>query len=275
MSVVKAVFPFLFGAVLGAAQSNGVDVQDIIRKSVAATEANWKEAPKYGFIERDVESRKDSPKTVKSYQVLMIEGSPYNKLIAVNDRPLSKMEAQVEQEKLQSAIWSRQHERAHERARRINAYRKERDHDHAMMQEMAAAFSFKLTGETKLDGHDVYEFAATPKPGYVPPNRDAKVLTGMKGTLWIDKATYQWVKVEAEVIRPVNFYGFIAKVGPGTRFELEQEPIAGSLWMPKHFASRVYATAFGFINENSLDDETYRDYQPLKNWESGAGSLHR
>src|SRR6266567_7232120 len=269
---VKTAFAFLFGAVLGAAQTNSVDVQDIIKKAVAATEANLKEAPKYGFIERDVESRKDSPKTVKSYQVLMIEGSPYNKLIAVNDRPLSKAEEQAEQQKLQATTWNRQHEGPHERARRINAYRKERDHDHTMMQEMAAAFNFKLTGETKLDGHDVYEFVATPKPGYVPPNRDAKVLTGMKGKLWIDKATYQWVKVEAEVIRPVNFYGFLAKVGPGTRFELEQEPIAGSLWLPKHFASRVYATALGFINENSLDDETYRDYRPLRNQEPGAGS---
>jgi len=52
-------------------------------------------------------------------------------------------------------------------------------------------------------------------------------------------------------------------VGPGTRFELEQEPVAGNLWMPKHFAMRVNASAFGFINENSSDDETYTDYRPM------------
>jgi len=112
-----------------------------------------------------------------------------------------------------------------------------------------------------IDHYDVIEPVLAP---YVPRDRDAKVLTGMKGMLWVCKETYQWVKVEAEVTRPVNFYGFLAKVGPGTRFELEQEPVADGLWMPKHFSTRVYAMALGFINQNSTDDETYRDYRPLK-----------
>jgi hypothetical protein len=133
-----------------------------------------------------------------------------------------------------------------------------------MILEMIAAFDYKLVAETKMDGRDVYQLAATPKAGYVPPDRDAKVLTGMKGTLWVDKETYQWVKLEADVIRPVSFYGFLAKVGAGTRFELEQEPVAAGLWMPKRFSTRVFALALGFINQNSTDDETYRDYLPRK-----------
>ena len=265
MSGSKPTIAFLFTAALYAAQPSTVDVQEIIRKSVAATEANWKEAPNYGFVERDVESKKSAPKTVKTYQVQMIEGSPYRKLIAVNDHPLAKAEQLSEDRSLLDTVTRRKNESAHERARRINAYRKERDHDHAMMREMIAAFNYRLVSETKVDGRDVYQLAANPKPGYVPRDRDAKVLTGMKGTLWVDKETYQWVKVEAEVIRPVNFYGFLAKVGPGTRFELEQEPVAQGLWMPKHFSTRVYAQALGFINQNSTDDETYRDYRPLKN----------
>jgi hypothetical protein len=36
----------------------------------------------------------------------------------------------------------------------------------------------------------------------------------MKGKLWVDREQYQWVKVEAEVIKPVNFGYFIAKVAP-------------------------------------------------------------
>jgi len=47
---------------------------------------------------------------------------------------------------------------------------------------------------------------------------------GMTGHLWIDQRDSQWVRVEAEVVRPVSFFGFFAKVGKGTRFLLEQEP---------------------------------------------------
>lgn len=244
-------------------QSSGVNVEDIIRKSVAATDANWKEAPKYTFHERDVLSKKDRPKGTKTYQVLMIDGSPYNKVIAVNDHPLSKEEQQVEEEKLRDEVVNRQNEGPRARSRRIAKYEKERAQDQAMMREMAEAFNFKLVRETKLDGRDVYELEATPKPGYVPRTHETKVLTGMKGTLWVDKETDQWVKVVAEVTHSVSFYGFFAKVGPGTRFELEQEPVGGNLWLPRHFAVRVNASALGFINENSTDDETYSDYRPM------------
>ena len=103
---------------------------------------------------------------------------------------------------------------------------------------------------------------ATPKPGYVPHNHEGKVLMGMKGRLWIDQVTYQWVKVEAQVVRPVSFFGFFARVGPGTRFVLEQEPVNDNLWLPKHFSVNVVASAFGFIDESSTEDDTYRDYRP-------------
>jgi hypothetical protein len=85
----------------------------------------------------------------------------------------------------------------------------------------------------------------------------------MKGKLWIDKATYQWVRVQAEVVKPVSFYGFLAKVGPGTEFYLEQEPVANGIWLPKVFDVRVRATALGFVSENSAENDSYRDYQPM------------
>jgi hypothetical protein len=264
MSEVKLVIALSLAAAMYASQTATEDVQEIIRKSIAATEANWKEAPHYGFVERHVESKKDGPKIVRTYQVQMIQESPYKKLLAVNDQPLSKMEEQAENRKLQETIRGRKKESAPELSRRTNAYRSERDHDHALVREMIAAFDYKLVCETKVDGRDVYQLAATPKAGYVPHDRDAKVLTGMKGTLWVDKETYQWVKLEAQVTRPVSFYGFLANVGPGTQFDLEQEPVAAGLWMPRHFSTRVYALALGFINQNSTDDRTYRDYQLLK-----------
>jgi len=93
--------------------------------------------------------------------------------------------------------------------------------------------------------------------------RENRVRLGRKVTLWVDKDSIQCAKVEAVFIRPVSFYVCMAKVSPGTRFELEQKPVAANLWMPTHFAVRVNASALGFLNENSTDDETYRDYRPM------------
>jgi len=93
------------------------------------------------------------------------------------------------------------------------------------MQQLTEAFDFTLAGEERMGNHRVYVLDATPRAGYKPPNTETEVLTGMQGKLWIDKKTYQWVKVEAEVIHPVSIAGFLAKVEPGTRFELEKMPV--------------------------------------------------
>lgn len=254
----------LIAAACSAAQApeKSVNVDEIIKRSAAAMERDWKAAPGYSFRERDVQTKRGGAKVVKTYQVLMIGGSQYNHLIAINDQPLSKAQEQQEDQKLKAEIQKREHESPRDRAKRVAKYERERRQDHAMIAEMTRAFDFRLAGTENVDGHEAWVFEALPKAGYQPPNRDAKVLTGMRGKLWVDKQHYQWVKVEGEVVQPVA-YGIFAKVSPGTRFELEQAPIEGDLWMPKHFSVKVNARALGFINENSTDDETYQNYQPL------------
>ncbi len=256
------LLPFLAAGLFAATPQSGTPVaHEIVKKSVEATKADWEESPKYSFLERDVESRKRG--TSKTYRVLMIDGSPYNFVTALNDRPLSASEKAAEERKLQHEIDKRQNESQREREKRVARYAKDREHDHQMLQQMIDAFQFRVSGQAQVDGHDCWVLDAQPKPDYEPSNHEGRVLKNMKGRLWVDKATYQWVKVQAEVVRPVSFYGFLAKVGPGTEFELSQAPVAGSIWMPTAFKVKVRASALGFLNENSAENETYRDYQPM------------
>jgi hypothetical protein len=128
------------------------------------------------------------------------------------------------------------------------------------MRAMAIAFDFKVAGEERLEGHNVYVLEATPRPGYQPNSRETKVLTGMRGRLWIDKDDYQWVKVEAEVVKPVWFGWFIAKVIPGTSFVVDQAHVMKGLWLPRHFRVEVKAKLL-WARKTYIHDETYRDYQ--------------
>lgn len=239
------------------------DPQQIIRKSVAVTKWDWSQMSQYSYLERDVlKKRHDSP-TSKTYRVLTIDGSPYDLVTANNDQPLLPDEKAGEDRKLRKEIRKRQDESGHERERRVAKYSKETERDHQMLQEMIDAFEFHLAGEAQVDGHHCWVLNAEPRPGYEPTDHEGHVLKGMKGQLWIDKATNQWVKVHAEVMKPVSFYGFLAKVGPGTEFYLEQQPVANGVWMPKAFNVRVRASALGFLNEDSDERDTYRDYQPM------------
>jgi hypothetical protein len=253
----------LAGATCIAATSQAQDPQEIIRKSAAVMKSDWEQAPGYSYIEHDLESKRHSPPTTKTYKVLMIDGSPYNLVTSINDQPLSSGEKAEEHRKLQREIERRRQESGHEREKRIAKYDRERGHEHELLTGLVDAFQFQLAGDAQVDGHACWVLDAMPKPGYQPAAHEERVLKGMKGRLWIDQRTYQWVKVHAEVVRPVTLYGFLARVGPGTEFDLEQEPVTDNLWLAKRFSVRVKASALGLFNEDSNENDTYRDYQPV------------
>ena len=253
----------LIGSLAASGNGSPFDVNDIVSRSVANNDANWKAAPLYGFKEHDVIA-KGGKTTSLTYEVTMIDGSPYDRTIAVDGKPLTAAELKEEFDKERRESERRRAETPAARRKRIEVYERGRRQDHDLMREMIDAFRFKLIGKEMMDGHECFRVEATPRPGYVPQSRDTKVLTGMRGTLWIDSAEYQWVKVTASVFRPVAFGLFIAHVEPGTEFTLEQTPVNGKLWLPSHFRNQVKATILLFWGRNSIDDKTYTDYHPIR-----------
>jgi uncharacterized membrane protein len=242
---------------LAAACSAQYNADAIIQRSVAANAVDWSAAPDYEYLERDVQQGGGT----KTFKELVILGSPYEQLLAVNGKALSPEQRTQEQQKLEAAIAERQRESQQARTRRIAKYVEERKRDHFLMEQLTKALDFKLVGEQRLGPYMVYVLKATPRPGYAPSNLEAKVLTGMEGTLWIDEKTFQWVKVEASVIRPVSIAGFLAQVEPGTHFELEKMSVAEGVWLPKHFVMKSQAKVLFFFTRKSQADETYYGYQ--------------
>jgi hypothetical protein len=256
-----------YGGVLGllllrlvisaASTAENADVNKIVLNSVEATKRDWAAAPKFECLETD-----KAGNASKTFEDRMILGSPYEVLVAVDGKPLSRAAQADQARKLQRTIAEREHESPEEREQRIARYRADRERDHLLMQELTEAFRFTMRGEAQLEGRKVYVLQATPLPGYVPPSLKAQVLKGMQGTMWIDQQTFQWVKVEAEVVHPVSIEGFLARVEPGTRFELEKMPVSDDVWLPKHFSMKSHAKVLFFIHHQQQEDETYFNYHP-------------
>lgn len=241
------------------------DVRTIIQKSVEANQRNFEAAPKYAYNERDKVGQGS-----KTYRVIMIDGSPYNRVIAVNEKPLPPAKEEHQEQLQQQETSKRLAQSASDRRNRIAQYQKDRKRDHNMLDQLTKAFNFHLLGTRKLDGFEVYLLKATPRPGYRPPNMDAQALTGMAGRLWIDKNTFQWVKVTARVIEPVSIEGFLAQVEPGTNFMLEQMPVGDGIWMPKHYAMHSRAKVLFLFNHSSSDEEWYSNYARISDRDGDA-----
>lgn len=238
------------------AYAQQIDVQEIVAKSAQITDMDWNQKPKYDYFDRV----KDNGHT-RTYDELMISGSRYERLVAVDDKKLTGQQEADEQRKLDQVIAQRQAETPAQRRERIAQWDRSRKRDHLLVEQLTKAFNFKLEGTTTLDGHQVYELSATPRPTYQPPNNHAKVLTGMVGTMWIDQKTFQWVKVEAKVVHPVSIGGFVARVNPGTRFELKQAPVSDSIWLPTYFSMRARAKVFFLFSHNSQEEDTFFGYR--------------
>jgi len=254
---LSLVIPLVLLLSTAARSSAAPDVHDIIQRSVAANQANFKAAPQFNHKERDQTSS-----GTKTYQITMIDGSPYQRLIEVNGNALSPSQDAEERKKQDQVRSARHSQSGADRRKRIARYQRDRARDNQMMNQLTIAFNFTLLGEHTVRGFNVWVLKATPRPGYQPPNMETQVLPGMQGELWIDQQTYQWVKVTARVIHPVSIEGFLAQVEPGTQFELENAPVGGGVWQPGHFAMKSQAKVLFLINRASQADETYFDYQP-------------
>jgi hypothetical protein len=235
------------------------DVTSIIQKSVEANNRDWDADPNYDYVERDRDAHGS-----KTYEVTMISGSPYERLIEVNGRKLEGEQAAEQQKKFESTVSERRAESAQKKAERIAKFEQDRQRDHAMLAQLTKAFNFTLLGRQRIDGRTVYVLRATPRPGYHPTDRDTQVLPGMEGKLWIDTTTLQWVKVEARVMHPVSIEGLLAEVEPGTRFELEKTPVDNNVWLTKHFAMKSSAKVLHIVPHHSQEDDTYFNYHKAR-----------
>ena len=235
------------------------DPKTIIQKSVEANQRDFEAGPHFSYTKRE-----STGKGFKTCRVVMIDGSPYERTIAIGGKPLSH-EADLEEErKLHETESQRRSESAADRKKRIDKYNRDRNRDHAMMAELTKAFTFKLLGQHRLGSFTTYVLKATPRLDYQPPNMETQALRGMAGQLWIDTKTFQWVKVTAQVIHPTSIEGFLAQVEPGTRFELEKAPVQNGIWMPKHFAMQSQAKVLFMVNHSSEEEDFFSDYKPVQ-----------
>jgi hypothetical protein len=245
-----------FAPAFDFAQMTPAQTQEIIRRSAQATHADWQRAPNFDFCEVDTKSG------TRTSAVLMIAGSPFYRLVQINGQDLSPDQDAAEQQRLTSAIQERQHETPDARAKRVAKYQKERQQDQQLLEQLTEAMDFTFAGHEVLDSHQVNVFDATPRHGYVPKNMQTDVLTGMKGRLWIDESSFRWVKVQANVVKPVSIAGFLARVEPGTKFELQERPVNAEIWLPHLFTMQARAKILFLLNKSSSDDERYFNYQP-------------
>ena len=242
------------------AQCKSENVCDIVQRATIAMQSDWGAFPQFAFVERDAETSK-GVMVVKTHRVFMIDGTDYYMPIAFNDKPYTPEQLAQEHEKLLQEIDRRNRETERGRQDRSNRYWKERNQTRILLEQYVKAFEFTLVGDDVINGHSACVLDAKPRRDYRPPNREAKILTGMQGRLWIDRHDFHWLKAEADVLKPVSILGIAVRVIPGTHMELEMAPISPALWLVSRFTVALRASVF-WISAEHANVTTWSEYRP-------------
>ena len=197
--------------------------REIIQQSVRRNMLNYERLKDYTYFEHDEERSFDKhgklTKTERhTFEVLILGGHDYERLIEHNDKPLSPKEATKEQEKLDKEIEQRKRETSEEKAK----IEKERRQQRKFLDEIPEEFNFQLLGVEDVSGKPAWVITADPKPSYHPKELGAKLISKMRGKIWVDQSEYQWVRIEAQAVGTLS-YGFgMLKINPGATVTFEQ-----------------------------------------------------
>ena len=255
--------------VAAAASAQSQDAREIVRRAVDNDQGNFQGSRNYTYLQRQETRELDRSGQIRSrkietWDVTLLEGSPYRRLVARSDKPLSPEEQKVEEEKLRLNNDQRRMETSEQRAQRLAEWQRRLDRQREPVKEVPDAFNFTLLGEEQVGGRPVYRIEAAPKAGFRPKSRTAEMFPHVKLHLWIDKVDYQGARIEMEVLDSISFGGFLVKLSKGTRLLIEQARVDDGVWLPRQFSLTAAARILLVKGLNRELDYTFSGYKKFQ-----------
>lgn len=245
------------------------DPREIVRKSVSVDNDYNKRAQDYTMAQKSVEKVFDSDGRVKSTSsktkdIFFIHGDRYSRLIERDGKPLSTEEEKKEREKFEKRLAGRDRETESQRNKRLAEREKRRRQGREFLNEIPDAFTFQLLPGETVDGRAVWAIGANPRLDYKARTTEAKVFAKFRGKLWIDKADYEWVKMEVESIDTVSFGFFIARLAKGAHLTVEQTRLNDEVWLPKRVNIRYDARLALLKHQAGEVEETMYNFKKFQ-----------
>ena len=161
------------------------------------------------------------------YQVVPIGNVRYERLLEKDGAPLNQKEQEAERRKEQK--FRRRLEKDRDGGRpEENEVRFNRD--------LVDRYHFRVVGTGELHGRQVYRLSFEPKSGKLPVRRRIdRALNNSRGRVWLDRDSYEIVRVEFELMRPTRIWWGI--LGSISRVDgmLDRTEGEDGIWFPSYF----------------------------------------
>jgi hypothetical protein len=178
------------------------------------------------------------------------------RLVAIDNRPLNATQTQTELQRLQKltsdpAAQQHRHRSEERDGARITS----------LMRLLPDAFINHFEGSVQTPNGKAIRMTFAPNPHFSPPTLESRVLTGIRGEIWIDPADLRVVRIEGHLFRQVDYgWGILGTLYPGGTIRLEQVKTPECGWRLSHLALNMTGKELMLKSLHVFVDETATDY---------------
>ena len=189
--------------------------------------------------------------SVKTFDVVSLEGEPYRKLISLNGKPLSTSQQRKVDEDFQKT-------QAERRAARHSPFHVERKAYIGGLPDLIEYFDNRVTGAETVRGRPTWVMESGPKSGVSPTGKQQAEILSWRHKSWFDQEDGTRVQWQDTVVQPVN--GF--QPGSEMLFEMDRGPQGP--WLRSKTTSHLEVNFNRFMNARVLTVQTFTNYKKFE-----------
>ncbi len=231
---------WLLGTVIGRAAHDLPSPDDVLARVIQRAQrvAQAAEPSPYVYEKRSITAELDEQdrvikSTEKVYQVVMVGGLPFPRLVKVQGRELTPEELEKQNEREMAF---------RQRVTRVDFKRKAKRREALATKDLIDRFHFEVLKRDRLNGRSALMLAFTPRAAAPEKTMEDKVFNRVFGTVWVDEEEAEIAKLEAQVRGPVPL-GWFGAVGSLHKFlaTLERARMPDGIWVNQNSSFSIVA----------------------------------
>ncbi|MHB1794237.1 MAG: hypothetical protein ACYCPO_04670 [Acidobacteriaceae bacterium] len=203
--------------------------------------------------------RKKTRDTGTTKEIVETNDGGVARLVAIHDQPLTPSQTQAELERLHELVSdpaAQQHRKRNE----------ERDAARlvGVMHLLPAAFLNQYVGPVQTPNGVAIRLTFAPNPQFSPPTLESRILTGIRGEIWIDPTDLRVVRIEGHLFRKVDYgWGILGILYPGGTIVIDQTRTPECGWQLAHLNLNMNGKALMLKSLHVVVDETATNYHSV------------
>jgi hypothetical protein len=260
------------------------EIKDLIEQAKAQQRASWKTLRQYTYRSSNSEQDLDSHGTVKKtttkeLEILCVDVECYQKLLAVDGKPISEDRMKRQNDYRDSEIaWVRA------RTQKIAAGQtppprpkiknsEEFGDENSVYANFVGNFlqlgpqlgSFTNLRRVTLHGRETLAMDYMGNPHAKPPNMLFGVYCNLAGTVWVDEQDRALVRIKGQVFQDYKVgAGLLANIHKGATLQMEWVRVNDEVWLPAAFSGRGSARMMLFAYHSEALDQRWSDYRKFR-----------